>query len=81
MSILKGLGLFNLPPRIRNHTLTHLSRLIMAPDVQSLEREQVSADGFIEGLAAARSLTPATIEALYLALEQIAADRLKELGQ
>lgn len=80
MSILKGLGLFNLPPRIRDHALTHLSRLIMAPDAHTLERQLVSADGFVEGLAASRVLTPATIEELYSAVEEVAADRLKELG-
>lgn len=47
MIILKGLGLFNLPPRIRDHTLVHLSRLIMAPDLEALERQHMSADGFI----------------------------------
>lgn len=80
ISILKGLGLFNLPPRIRDHALTHLNGLIMAPDVEALEREHMSADGFIEGLAAARVLTPATIQALYVAIDQVATDRLKELG-
>ncbi|QXQ21407.1 hypothetical protein [Pseudomonas tolaasii] len=79
MSILKGLGLFNLPPRIRDHALKHLNLLITAPDAQTLEHEHMSADGFIEGLAAARALTPATIEALYEAINQVAADRLKEL--
>ncbi|RDS91737.1 hypothetical protein [Pseudomonas fluorescens] len=81
MSILKGLGLFNLPPLIRDHAMTHLGRLIIAADAQTLDREQVSADGFVEGLAAARAVTPASIEALYLAIEHIAADRLKELLQ
>lgn len=80
MSILKGLGLFNLPPRIRDHSMLHLTRLITALDVEALEREHISADGFIEGLAAARALTPAMIEALYVAINEVAADRLKELG-
>lgn len=81
MSILKGLGLFNLPPRIRHHALTHFNRMTLATDAQALTIEQMGADGFIEGLAAARALPPATIEALYLAIGQIGADRLKELGQ
>ena len=54
MSILKGLGLFNLPPKIGGHALTHFSRLIIATDARALEREHMGADGFIEGLAAAR---------------------------
>lgn len=44
MSILIGLGLVSFPPLIRDHLTSHLGRLMIAPDPQALQREQLRTD-------------------------------------
>lgn len=49
---------------------------ICIPLVMAQER----AEGFVEGVEAARALTPATIEGLFVAVEDVAARRRRELA-
>lgn len=79
MSILDGLGVVDLPPSIRTRTTTHLARLILAQDPHTLELAKAQALGFVEGLEVLNGVNLATIEAMNLAIEHVATDRLKEL--
>jgi len=75
MSATDFLDEVSLPPLIRTHTAHHLARLERAADLHALERAQERAEGFVEGVEAARALTPATIEALFIALNNAADER------
>jgi len=56
----------NLPPLIQTRASSHLNRIARAADNMSRTLAGERAAGFVEGLEAARALTPATIEALFL---------------
>lgn len=69
----------SLPDLIRTQLANHLARLERAEDLHALERAQERAEGFVEGVEAARALTPATIEALFIALDVAATERRQGL--
>ncbi|WP_455910702.1 hypothetical protein [Pseudomonas putida] len=64
--VLEGISL---PDLIRTKAANHMARLERVADLRTLELAQQRAEGFIEGLEAARALTPATIEALFVAVD------------
>lgn len=69
----------SLPDLIRTKLANHLARLERVEDLHALELAQERAEGFVEGLEAARSLTPATIEALFIAVDVAASERRQGL--
>lgn len=69
----------SLPDLIRTKLANHLARLERVEDLHALELAQERAEGFVEGVEAARALTPATIEALFIAVEEAAAARRQGL--
>lgn len=79
MSFSQQLDAISLPPRLRTKMQNHLSRLSRAEDLRGLQLAQARAEGFVEGVDAAHALTPATIEALFIAVEDAAAVRRREL--
>jgi hypothetical protein len=79
MSAAFSLSGISLPDLIRTKLANHLARLERVEDVQALELAQERAEGFVEGVEAARVLTPATIEALFVAAEEAAAARRQVL--
>lgn len=68
-----------LPDLIRTKLANHLARLEHVEDLRALERAQERAEGFVEGVEAARALTPATVEALFMAVDVVATERRQEL--
>lgn len=79
MSVSQQLDAISLPPGLRTKMQNHLSRLSRAEDLHALKLAQARAEGFVEGVETARAVTPATIEALYIAVENVAAVRRREL--
>lgn len=79
MSAIFSLSGISLPDLMRTKLANHLARLGRAADLHALELAQERAEGFIEGMEAARALTPATVEALFVAVEDAAAARRLEL--
>lgn len=75
MSATDFLDEVSLPPLIRTHTAHHLARLERAADLYALELAQERAEGFVEGVEATCALTPTTIEALFIALDNAANER------
>lgn len=69
----------SLPDLIRTKLAKHLARLERAEDLRALELAQERAEGFVEGVEAARALTPATIEALFIAVDVAASERRQGL--
>lgn len=69
----------SLPDLIRTKLANHLARIERAEDLRVLELAQERAEGFLEGVEAARALTPATIEALFIAVDVAASDRRQVL--
>lgn len=69
----------SLPDLIRTKLANHLARLERAEDLRALELAQERAEGFVEGVEAARALTPATIEALFIAVDVAASGRRQGL--
>jgi len=59
----------NLPPLIQSRATFHIERIARAADNASRRLAGERAAGFVEGLEAARAITPATIEALFLLFE------------
>ena len=74
MSAVFSLNGISLPDLIRTKLANHLARLDRAADLHALELAQERAEGFVEGVEAARALTPATIEALFIAVDVAATD-------
>lgn len=70
-----------LPSRIKIHTLKHLERIGRAADKQGVLLAVERAEGFVEGLEVSGALNPGTIEALYVAVDGMATERLAELDQ
>ncbi|TFY85789.1 hypothetical protein DYL59_24450 [Pseudomonas kairouanensis] len=79
MSLIFSISGISLPDLIRTKLANHLARLSRAVDLQALDLAQERAEGFVEGAEAARALTPSTIEALFIAVEEAAAQRRLEL--
>lgn len=72
-------GVLHLPHAIRIKVAQHLACIERAEDLRALELAQERAEGFVEGVEAACALTSATIEALFIAVEEAAAARRAEL--
>ena len=70
MSGVFSLSAVNLPDLIRTKLGNHLARLARAEDLRALELARDRSEGFVEGLEAARALTPATIETLFILIEE-----------
>lgn len=70
----------SLPPLIRVQVASHLARIERAADSLALSLVVERAEGFIEGVEAARTVNAATIEALFLAIDTMGNTRRVELG-
>jgi len=79
LSALDYLADTSLPPGIRTHIENHLVRLARAKDQLTLSLATERAEGYVEGVESARALTPATVEALYVAVDNAATARQLEL--
>lgn len=79
MSGVFSLNGVSLPDLIRTKLANHLARLGRVTDLHALELAQERAEGFVEGVQAARALTSATIEALFIAVDVAATARREEL--
>ena len=79
MSEVFSLNGISLPDLIRTKMANHLARLGRVADLRALDLAQERAEGFVEGLQAARALTPATIDALFIAVDVAATVRREEL--
>lgn len=79
MSTEFSLSGMRLPDLIRTKFASHLVRLARVTDSHTLDLALERAEGFLEGIEATRSLTPATIEALFIAVEEAAAECRKAL--
>lgn len=79
MSGADALSGVSLPDLIRTKLANHLARLERVTDFRTLELAQERAEGFVEGVEAARALTPATIEALFMAIDGAASGRRQVL--
>lgn len=80
MSDVFSLNGVSLPDLIRTNLANHLARLGRVADLRALELAQERAEGFVEGVKASRTLTPSTIEALFIAVDVAADVRRKELA-
>lgn len=79
MSAVFSLNGVSLPDLMRTKLSNHLARLDRAANMHALELAHERAEGFVEGVEAARALTPATLEALFIAVEEAALARRLEL--
>lgn len=79
MSEVFSLNGISLPDLIRTKMANHLARLGRVADLRALDLAHERAEGFVEGVQAARALTPATIEALFIAIDVAATARREEL--
>lgn len=79
MSDVFSLNGISLPDLIRTKMANHLACLGRVADLRALDLAQERAEGFVEGVQAARALTPATIEALFIAVDVAATMRREEL--
>lgn len=80
MSNVFSLNGMALPDMIRTNLANHLAHLGRATDVRALELALERAEGFVEGIKAARALTSATVEGLFIAVDVAAAMRRQELA-
>jgi hypothetical protein len=71
----------SLPSRIRTHTITHLGRIERSENKAGVLFALERAEGFVEGLEVSGALNPATIEALYFAVDGMATARLEVVKQ
>ncbi|WP_144401131.1 hypothetical protein [Pseudomonas lurida] len=69
-----------MPDLVRTKLANHLARLGRAADVHALALAQERAEDFVEGVETAHALSPATIEGLFIAVEDTAARRRRELA-
>lgn len=69
----------SLPPLIRVHFASNLQRIARATGLSQLDLAIERAEGFVEGVEAARALNVTTIEALFLAVEQVGLTRRQAL--
>jgi len=80
MSAIFSLNGDSLPDLIRTKLANHLARLDRAANMHALELAQERVEGFVEGVQAARALSPATIEVLFIAVDVAATARREELS-
>jgi hypothetical protein len=80
MSDVFSLNGMALPDIIRTNLANHLAHLGRATDVLALALALERAEGFVEDIQAARALTPATVEGLFIALDVAASMRRRELA-
>ncbi|MCK3864234.1 hypothetical protein [Pseudomonas sp. B329] len=69
MSASDRLDAIDLPPLIRRAVDQYRARIERAQDLAQLALAQERAGGFVEGVDAARALTPATVETLSISLD------------
>jgi len=69
----------SLPVLIRTRLVDHLAGLICCEDIHALGLLQERAEGFLEGVEAARVMTSDTLKALSIAIEVAAAKRRQYL--
>lgn len=69
----------SLPPAIRSKAQNYLASLTRADDAVSLRLAIERAVGFVEGVDAARALTAASIESLFIVIDTVASVRRGEL--
>lgn len=79
MNDVEQLDAISQPPGVRTQLDTHLARLARAEDLHTLALARERAEGFVEGIEAARALTPAIIEALFMAVDVAAYERRQGL--
>lgn len=79
MNIADYLEDVSLPPAIRFKAQTYLATLARADDASSLRLAIERAVGFVEGVDAARALTAASIESLFIVIDTVASVRRGEL--
>ncbi len=65
----------HLPHAIRIKVAQHLACIERDGDLHALELAQERAQGFVEGVEAACALTPASIQALFIAVDVAASER------
>lgn len=70
---MKKLEDLTLPPSFHSKLAAHVQRVAAAQGESNIRLAVERAEGFVEGLEAARCLTPATIEALFIIIEGSAA--------
>lgn len=70
---MKKLEDLTLPPSFHSKLAAHVQRVSAAQSEADIRLAVERAEGFVEGLEAARCLTPATIEALFIIIEGSAA--------
>lgn len=80
MSVIFSRNGVSMPDLVRTKLANHLARLGRAADVHTLALAQERAEGFVEGVEAARALTPATIEGLFIAVEDAAGGNWRHSG-
>ncbi|MDY0832719.1 hypothetical protein [Pseudomonas sp. SED1] len=81
MSVNDCMNDVSLPVLIRTHMASHFACLARAKDLPTLSLSAERAEGFVEGVEASRALTPATIEVLFLVIDNAATARRKELTE
>ena len=80
MSVVFSRNGVSMPDLVRTKLSNHLARLGRAGNVHALALAQERAKGFVEGVEAARALNPATIEGVFIAVEEAAARRRRQLA-
>lgn len=80
MSVVFSRNVVSMPDLVRTKLANHLARLGRAAHLHTLALSQECAEGYVEGVEAARALTPAMIEELFIAVEEAAARRRRVLG-
>ena len=71
----------NLPRAVHAQALKRLTQIAQARTAVEVQRAADRAEGFGLGLETVKTLSPANLEALYLAFEHAATARLLELEQ
>lgn len=79
MSVVFSRDGVSMPDLVRTKLANHLARLGRAGDVHTLALAQERAEGFVEGVEAGLTLPSAPIKALFIAVEEAAADRHRAL--
>ncbi|WP_168233449.1 hypothetical protein [Pseudomonas veronii] len=69
----------SMPDLVRTKLANHLARLRRTGDVRTLALPQERAEGFVVGVEAGLTLPSATVKALFIAIEEPAADRHRAL--
>ncbi|MNN56185.1 hypothetical protein D3C76_816660 [compost metagenome] len=80
MSVVFSRNGVSMPDLVRTKLANHLARLGRPADVPAFALAEERAEGFVEGVEAAHALTPASIEGLFIAVEDAAARRRRDLA-